>query len=1439
MKRYTIKPLLAILALFIVHLSFAQRIVDVLASGTADDITTINNALTSGNGVKTVVRLLPNGTNKVFKISQYLNFPDSNTTLWADTNLVSVKPTFTTGSGAMVRGTGKLLHSATGLSISMDTAKSYFRYTAASGFQIQPGNVVKLLGPDYSASSASYNYAHGYVGRCIRIHNDTVFLNHAIKDNSYKANAISVYDPLRNIHIIGVRFDFTTVTGINAMDFRSGIANLSVEGCAIMGMPNTTDGMMQGITTHEADSVTIKNNSISNQRPLYGNSSYYALNLSGYNHLVLHNHFMHCNDPIESGGVDVINQETNVIHNDIDESEHVSLGFHGNTMGRIAYNNINARVTNSLQPRHWYTRVDHNRVKLDAGTNNYQKAMFFMENAYHDIQIDSNIIIMLNGVSGSNNYGFYFGGSLQGATYNIKSFDNNIYGASLTFESIGSYTNVTSTRDTLFNYNGKTGSFQPSSATGITYTARGIVTTASTPPGKITVCPYDAAPPPPPPPPVVKAAAGTDTVYYKNQTRPDTIFLDGSKSTGATAYQWTQISGPTTLTTFNGTQVKAFAKGTLTNNGTYKFQLSVNAGVAKDTIVVFVRDWQKKNQVACRTGFDTTAKTGGLKFMINPTESKNSGASVGWNVPYLNRDNFVSGHGYAGQSIKGGDTLVFQTTADSVYLFNFGDVGGDQGCPVIVIPGTKPLVFRSGKFVVGQDQQADTNVVNHVIFDGTALRGSGIAYGFQTNNVTPDRSPIYNSFGGGWITDFTFKGFWNRKVATMQIKLDGDSVLPWKGYDKFVQNNITLSDFIIDGSSGEAMYIGNTDPNGTKDYNGITPPQRMNTVTVQNGIIMNSQYDGVQLSNARNNALVQNVLVYNAGTLNTANQRTAIELGGNTQGSARRNIILRATGQGIDNYGFGDGTDYQNVIDSVYNGTVDLSASSGIYTRSIPSTVDYETKDSALKLAINNNLIARVYAVKRYARTSNNTGDKVQRIGTITNNLFVNDTATVVSSVIDNVAKYTVSGNTLQAKFPVRFYGYTVTPTGYQIAIGQNDSTNTFTSVDDAVSWLFYRSSVSQPGNTSPSANAGPVVFTNLPKDSAVLSGSGSDQESAVTYAWTKVSGPNTPVIVKPTAASTTVRGLVEGTYVFRLTVADLNGATATDTTSLIVGPNLTGNIAPVAIAGADQVINWPTNAVNITGSGTDQDGTISSYGWTQVSGPATAGITKGTAGAVTFTFPSTGVWVFRLTVVDNSGAPGTDDVQVTVSGPSTNTAPNITLTSPKNGSQYITGGNISLSASVTDQENDVTRVEFYRDATKLATITTSPYTYTWTTVPAGTYSIMAKAYDAGGNVTPSAAATINVGSTPSVRLTAPVNNAKYRKSQSIPIAATASDADGNATITKVEFYNGSTLLFTDTTAPYSYSWSTDITGNKTLSAKAYDNTGRVGTSSTVTIRVR
>ncbi len=207
----------------------------------------------------------------------------------------------------------------------------------------------------------------------------------------------------------------------------------------------------------------------------------------------------------------------------------------------------------------------------------------------------------------------------------------------------------------------------------------------------------------------------------------------------------------------------------------------------------------------------------------------------------------------------------------------------------------------------------------------------------------------------------------------------------------------------------------------------------------------------------------------------------------------------------------------------------------------------------------------------------------------------------------------------------------------------------------------------------------------------------------------------------------------------------------------------------------------------------------------------------------------------YMLFIIDAKGVPSVARM-VIVQG---NSQPTVTLTQPSNGATFTAPANVNLAATASDADGTVTKVEFFNGTTKLGEDTTAPYSFTWSGVAAGTYSLTARATDDLGGVTTSLASTITVSSSnaaPAVTLTQPSNGATFTAPATVNLAATASDADG--TVTKVEFFNGTTKLGEDTTAPYSYAWSGVATGIYTLTARATDNLGGVTTSASSSITV-
>lgn len=110
------------------------------------------------------------------------------------------------------------------------------------------------------------------------------------------------------------------------------------------------------------------------------------------------------------------------------------------------------------------------------------------------------------------------------------------------------------------------------------------------------------------------------------------------------------------------------------------------------------------------------------------------------------------------------------------------------------------------------------------------------------------------------------------------------------------------------------------------------------------------------------------------------------------------------------------------------------------------------------------------------------------------------------------------------------------------------------------------------------------------------------------------------------------------------------------------VPPTQPTNVPPIARAGSDQTITLPNvNTVTLNGNGSaDSDGTIVSYRW------ALGATVVSTSSTATIVYTNAGTFNYTLTVTDDKGATGTDNVTVVVNPavtPPTGTTLNLSFT--------------------------------------------------------------------------------------------------------------------------------------------------------------------------------
>jgi hypothetical protein len=204
----------------------------------------------------------------------------------------------------------------------------------------------------------------------------------------------------------------------------------------------------------------------------------------------------------------------------------------------------------------------------------------------------------------------------------------------------------------------------------------------------------------------------------------------------------------------------------------------------------------------------------------------------------------------------------------------------------------------------------------------------------------------------------------------------------------------------------------------------------------------------------------------------------------------------------------------------------------------------------------------------------------------------------------------------------------------------------------------------------------------------------------------------------------------------------------------------------------------------------------------------------------------------FTAVALDNECA-STTSTAISVTAV-TNTAPSVSVSAP---TTAIEQDNVSITATASDAApGSVASVEFLVDNVSIGTDNTSPYSINWTAV-AGAHQIKAIATDDQGLTTTSSVANITVAlnTPPTVSITAPTGSESVIAPTAVNITANASDADG--TVTLVEFLVNGTVVGSDASAPYAFSW-TSTPGSKVFTVRATDNKNATTTTAGVTLNI-
>lgn len=201
------------------------------------------------------------------------------------------------------------------------------------------------------------------------------------------------------------------------------------------------------------------------------------------------------------------------------------------------------------------------------------------------------------------------------------------------------------------------------------------------------------------------------------------------------------------------------------------------------------------------------------------------------------------------------------------------------------------------------------------------------------------------------------------------------------------------------------------------------------------------------------------------------------------------------------------------------------------------------------------------------------------------------------------------------------------------------------------------------------------------------------------------------------------------------------------------------------------------------------------------------------------------------------SSAPATVDV-------SDGQKPLVALESPACGTTIANAQSVTLKAVASDNVG-VAKLTLRANDKQLHQVQAASLDYSWPLTGAenGEQRLIVEACDAAGNCNDSSPCVINVAikgsdkTPPTVSISAPANDASYHVAMTLEVIATAADDVG---VVKVEFYDGSALKSTATSAPFKYAMalSASVNGVHTITAKAYDAAGNAGVSAARQISV-
>jgi len=357
----------------------------------------------------------------------------------------------------------------------------------------------------------------------------------------------------------------------------------------------------------------------------------------------------------------------------------------------------------------------------------------------------------------------------------------------------------------------------------------------------------------------------------------------------------------------------------------------------------------------------------------------------------------------------------------------------------------------------------------------------------------------------------------------------------------------------------------------------------------------------------------------------------------------------------------------------------------------------------------------------------------------------------------------------------------------------------------------------------SGSAPVAPVITTQ-PVSQTVAFGSAvsftvtATGTAPLSYQWQKdgvnLTGANSPTLTLAGVTSASAGG-------YRSVVSNVGGSATSATATLTVGP---APISPtITLQPVSRTVATGTTVVfTVAATGTAP----LSYQWKK-DNVIIVGANSATLTLSSVTTADAGTYAV---VVSNIAGSVTSAYALLTVNP-VPVAPSITLQPV---SQTVPAGE-TVTFTVAAVGTAPLSYQWQRNGVNLAGATSAALTLpSVTSADAGDYRALVS--NVAGSVT-SATATLTVTvATPTISITSPTDGATYRKSANVQFSASVSPT---GSITRVQFFDGTSLLGTDNSAPFSIKVRISGLGVHVLTARATSTSGVIATSTPVRITIR